>query len=123
MSRMYEMHVEIENVNSDIKEAVIEACTEEWPFSEWHEDEESKKSRKGKYRLESWGQSNLCGGESEEEFTRRLKAAIWKAAGTYVPVMVYATFMENLPCETYGSTAAEYKEWKKQDADEDCDVQ
>jgi len=113
MSRLYEMHVEIENVSKDTTDAVTEACNGEWTFEEWHEDAESGKSRKGNFRLEAWGQSSLCGGEGEEEFTKRLKTAIWKAAGKYVPVTLHATYMENLPCESYESTEEEYKGWKE----------
>lgn len=118
MSRAYEMHVEIENVSKDTVDTVIDACNDEWPFEEWHEDEESKKSRKGNIRLEAWGQSNLCGGEGEDDFSKRLKASIWKAAGKYVPVTVYATYLEDLPCESYESTEKEYEEWKKEDDDD-----
>lgn len=113
MSRYYEMHVEIENVSKDTTDAVVDACNDEWPFEEWHENEESEKSRKGNFQLEAWGKSNLSGGESEGDFTKRLKAAIWKAAGKYVPVALHATYLEDLPCESCSSTEEEYAKWKE----------
>lgn len=115
MSRYYEMHVEIENVSKDTSNEVVDACNEEWPFEEWHENDESEESRKGNLKLEAWGKSNLTGGESEADFARRLKANIWKAAGKYVPVTITATYLEDLPYESYSSTEKEYKKWKESD--------
>lgn len=112
MSRLYEMHVEIDNVTEDIETAVTEACDEEWQFEDWHRNNVSKKSRPKKFQLEAWGQSNLCGGESEEDFAKRLKRAIWKAAKAYLPVTIYATYMEDLPCSSYSSTEKEYEKEK-----------
>jgi len=116
---MYEMRVEIDNVSGNTQDDVIEACQEEWQFDEtWYENENSEEPHKGRYRLEGWGQGNLTGGESEGEFADRLKAAIWKAAGEYVPVLIFATYLENLPCESYESTEEEYEKWKEAKSDE-----
>ena len=53
-------------------------------------------------------QGNLCGGESEEEFTERLSLAVWRANGGYCSVTVDATYLENLPYETHTLDEADY---------------
>lgn len=121
MSRMYEMRVEIDNVSSNTLETVIEACGEEWPFDVWDENQNYNEPYKGRYRLEGWGEGSLTGGESEEGFVDRLKAAIWKAAREYVSVWIYATYLEDPPCESYTSTEEEYEKWKEAKSDEEED--
>ncbi len=80
------------------KIANIEAAAEgEWPFADWViEDGE----------MEATGDEFLCGGESEEEFAERL--SIWLANGSYCRIVVYATFLENLPHDTHELTEGDY---------------
>ncbi len=97
MSRYYEMTVRIRGANPDRVAAVKEAAEFEWPFSEWYSLDDPDDPR----NFTSDGQGNLCGGESEEEFAERLVKEIWEANGGYCEVEILATFLENLPYETY----------------------
>jgi hypothetical protein len=54
------------------------------------------------------GISYLCGGESEEHFFQRCCEAVWGELGKYVEVEIDATYMEELPYETYISDEDEY---------------
>jgi len=93
MSRLYEMEVTIEGFDPDKAQEIQDAAQEQWPFEEdWSEDEET---------MSAHGQSNLCGGEMDCEFAKRLTKAIFEANGGPCKVKVDATYMENLPFEVF----------------------
>jgi hypothetical protein len=94
MSRFYEMAVTIEKFDKAKKDAIVAAACEEWEF-----DDDDFSEHDG--RLFSVGQSNLCGGESEDEFSKRLAKAIFKANGKPCEVEVRATCLEDLPSDSY----------------------
>lgn len=92
MSRFYEMSVTIEDFDKAKRSEIEEAASEEWEFGDFGSNRD---------RIFSTGQSNLCGGESEEEFAKRLATAIFKANGKPCEVHVGATCLEDLPTENY----------------------
>lgn len=94
MSRRYMMSVEISGFDVKRKDAIIEAAQTEWTFPGWDELAEPP-------LLWSKGEYNLYGGESEDEFANRLAAAIWVANRGPCEVEIVATYMEELPHETY----------------------
>jgi hypothetical protein len=104
MSRFYGMNVKIENYNEENEQAVVDAATEEWGFTDWHSWED---------RLESYGENHLSGGETEEEFTDRLTAAIWQANGRFCPVTITATYLEDLPGEIHERNENHYRLWQR----------
>lgn len=92
MSRYYRMDIEISEFNPRNIDAITEAASDEWPdWDGWDHVTD----------LSCSGEGNLCGGESEEEFTFRVCLAVWKANKGYCKVVVTATCLENLPQETY----------------------
>jgi hypothetical protein len=96
MSRAYDMCVEIRDYDPTKKEAIQEAAREEWDtFEDWCVQDGT-----GKY-MQASGRSVLYGVESDDEFSSRLACAIWRANGAYCEVTVNATYLEDLPCETY----------------------
>ena len=96
MSRFYEMHLTVSGFKPQRAVAIEEAANEEWPFEELSNDGNE---------LSGAGQSNLCGGEGEEEFAARLTLAVWRANGGPCEVCVEATYMEELPHEDYNFSA------------------
>jgi hypothetical protein len=92
MSRAYDMYLEVKEFQPKRSEAIKTEAEAEWPF-EWFTDASDL--------LEGMGESSLCGGESEQEFADRLAKAVWQANGGSCAVLVTATYLENLPCETY----------------------
>jgi hypothetical protein len=44
MSRFYGMNVKIENCNEENEQAVMNAATEEWGFTDWHSWEDRLES-------------------------------------------------------------------------------
>jgi hypothetical protein len=102
MSRSYSMAVSISEFKKKRKDAIEEACNAEWSFDDW------MLSSGGE--LVGVGESNLCGGETEDEFAERLRDAIWKANGEGCTISVNATYLEDLPCSYYTFDASEYKE-------------
>ena len=104
MSRYYAMEVIIQNVRPDKEEAVKMAAQNEWPFLDW----DSKACT-----LRASAESALCGGESEEEFANRLAQAVWDASGSFCPVEVNATYLEQLPFETHVRDQDAYDEWTR----------
>ncbi len=103
MSRFYEMGVEVSGHDA-AKVAEIQAAAEqEWPLADWWFAGDDDAAT-----MHASGQSSLCGGETEEEFTERLSLAIWRANGGYCRVSVDATYLENLPYETHELDEADY---------------
>jgi hypothetical protein len=83
---------------SDFKPAqyidIQSAASEEWAFDDW-------RLAKDKTTMTASAKSHLCGGETENEFARRLAKAIFKANGAPCKVKVLATCLEDLPYESY----------------------
>ena len=94
MSRYYYMTVEITGVVAGRLDAVEEAAGGEWRFSHWTRTPHTRGTG-------ATGESHLVGGETDDAFARRLARAIWGANGAYCSVSVAATYLEELPCETY----------------------
>jgi len=104
MSRLYEMTLEVSE-HDPAKVPQIQAAAEsEWPFEDWwfSGDEDQGATMKVS------AQHQLCGGESEDEFAERLSVAIWRANGGYCEVAVNATYLEELPYESYSLDEADY---------------
>lgn len=99
MSRLYGMNIEISGFDPEKKNAIMETANEDWPnFSDdWFDS--GKVTTNQAPTLSSYGEDDLCGGESEEEFTERISRAIWKANGGFCRVVIRATYLEDLPCE------------------------
>ena len=95
MSQSYSMHVEIKNFNPFNKDEIIAAAYAMWEFEDWWETEDA-----GRF-MSATGDDMLTGGESDDEFAQRLSMVVWKANGGFCKVKVIATYMENLPCETF----------------------
>lgn len=96
MSRYYGMSIVLSGVKSEKIDPVKQAAEAEWAFDSWFCNRWGPRS----HQLITSGNSNLCG-ETEEEFAERLARAIWAANGEYCEVEVNATFLEELPYETY----------------------
>lgn len=107
MSRYYEMKLEIAGFDESRKEAIQQACFEEWSFeqSDWFCFE---RHTDGMRCMEATAQGNLCGGEDEGEFASRISKVIWKANGAFCPVTVNAVYMEDLPYESYTMDEDDY---------------
>lgn len=98
MSRYYEMSVEIFNYNHEKQTEIEEAAEDEWEFDEeWY----CRFPEDGSPLMSNSGRSYLTGGESEEEFTQRLTEAVWKANEAFCRVVIIATCLEEIPCETH----------------------
>ena len=90
------MHVEIVGFGKSKQSAIEKAAKGEWNF-----EEPDLMRLDGKLAMVLEGESNLCGGESDEEFAKRLTLAVWTANGKPCTVNVTAIFMEDLPREDY----------------------
>ena len=105
MSRLYEMTVTISGYAEDKKDEIMDACKGEWNFDDMFAYTTTEELPK----LCGSAQGSLVGGESEDEFAKRLALAIWKANGTFCHIEVCATYMEELPHETYIMDEEEYE--------------
>ena len=99
MSRSYSMHVTIIGANPDRFDAVKDAASDEWDFEDWDEHGGT---------LEASANDQLCAGTTEEEFAEQLAKAIWTANGGPCEVEVIATYLEDLPWETYTFDESDY---------------
>ena len=100
MSRYYEMTVEISGHNPEKESHIKTAAEDMWPFGEWWSS--------GVGDIRASAQSNLCGGEDEEQFTERLSVVVWQANGGFCEVVVNATYMDELPYETHTLDEGDY---------------
>ena len=100
MSRAYGMTVSVSRYDPAKRRQIRKAARTVWPFVGWDFD--------GAGTLHSYGESQLCGGETEEQFTERLTAAIWRANQAYCEVVVDATYLESLPYETHSLNDDDY---------------
>ena len=100
MSRSYEMAIEVTGITWGRKKQVKDAVRSEWNAETIY--------GRGRDAFIA-GEGSLSGGESEEEFSRRLARAVWKANKGYCEVLVKATSLENLPYETYYFGRGDYK--------------
>ena len=99
MSRAYCMSVAVSGHNAAQGEKIKAAAEAEWSFEDWFDSGEE---------LTASGEGQLCGGETEEEFTERLSLAIWRANGAFCTVTVDATYLEYLPYESHCLDEADY---------------
>jgi hypothetical protein len=106
MSRFYEMSVEISGHDPAKATEIRAAAEEEWPFDDWRGCpwDESQGTA-----MHASAQHQLCGGESEEQFTERLSVAIWRANDGFCEVVVNATYLEELPYEIHSLDQADYE--------------
>ena len=100
MSRAYEMTVVVEDVPVTLIKVVSEAMAKEWNFDDivpYDVDPPGGTMR----NLRGNGQDQLCGGDTDEDFTDRIAHAIWVAAKQYLAVSVDSTCLEDIPCDSY----------------------
>ena len=100
MSRFFRMEVAISDHVPQNIAAMQKAAEEEWPFEDWRECA-------GEWVSD--GESNLCGGETDDEFAERLSKAVWRANGAFCKVAVRAFFLEELPVEDHCLGKADYE--------------
>ena len=107
MSRYYQMNIAVDDVSKKEHTTCLGVCIEEWGcdgerVDMWRED----------FQYFSFtGNGSLSGGESEEEFTDRITHAMWKALGRFISVRIEATYLEDLPCESYELDKSDYELW------------
>ena len=93
MSRHYRMNITIRDYNKEKIPDITDAVEEIWEEAETKYQDENELF----YGAEGW----LCGGEGEEEFTRRLAKAVFEANGAPCDVEVGAVYLDDLPCEIH----------------------
>lgn len=112
MSRLYGMRFDISGYKPEKKIEIQEAINAEWETDSWFDDSEivvNGESEKTD-RVFAYGESWLCGGESEEEFSERIAKLVWEINGGYCYIEVSATYMEELPCDTYSFDEERFKD-------------
>jgi len=110
MSRHYEMNLDVTNYKIRRLKQIVRACRNEWSFAPDDFDREwADPLAKCGHRLVANAQGDLCGGETEHEFTERLAQAIWKANGGYCLVEVRATCLEDLPYDRHTYDETDYQ--------------
>ena len=95
MSRLYNMDLTVTEFDPSKAEKIMDAANKEWDFGDditFNEDTNI---------IAGSSDGSLGGGETEEKFANRLAKAIFKANKAPCKVSVQATYMENLPYETY----------------------
>ena len=104
MARFYNMEIDVSGFRKGKRKSIHEAVEKEWPIDSFDFHDQSALFG---------GEGNLCGGESEEEFARRITYAVWKTNGAYCEVNVKATYLEELPFETYSFGEKDYQRFRK----------
>jgi len=99
MSRAYTMQIEITGSDPDKRQQIEDVLRENWIVDDCAVEDEV---------LTVAGDSQLTGGESEEEFTDRIAKAVWKANEGYCEVLVNATCLEDMPYDTHYRDEGDY---------------
>ena len=110
MSRRYEMDALIRGYEPEDREILKGLCMEEWEFEDAFETL-PEQALDGRIELHMTGEGFLAGGESEEEFARRLSHNVWRGLGYYCEIEVRATYLEEIPYETHFQGPDEYEKW------------
>lgn len=105
MSREYRMDIIVDKHNEEKYDDIKEAIEEEWVVDDCLLTE---------LEASFSGESSLCGGESEEEFAKRISTAIMKANEGPCKVTVHAAYLEDLPHETYNFDETDYAKLMKE---------
>jgi len=100
MSRYYNMYVVITGANPGRFVVVKDAASAEWSFEEWDEYEGT---------LTASADGKLYAGETEEQFAERLSKAIWTGNDGPCEIEVRATYLEELPHDTYVFDESDYE--------------
>lgn len=100
MARFYDMVIEISGIKKERKKRIQKAVEEKWTI-----DSCDFRRRNAFFS----GQGNLSGGESEDEFAERMARTVWKANGGYCEVNIKATYLEEIPFQTYSFGKKDYK--------------
>jgi hypothetical protein len=98
------MYVEISEMDPSKCNEVCQALCSEWDFSENYYINPEKN-----YILAS-GTGCLSDGLEESEFAEQLKDAVFAANGAGCEILVKATYLDDLPYETYHFCKDDYKE-------------
>lgn len=114
MSRYYGMNFEVEGIARREIPLVRGAIRGVWSIES--QDDTGGNDRESIVSYSAYGESSLAGGEDEEEFATRAAHAIWKALGHYAFVSVDATYLEDLPTESYSRGEDDYAEFVKEQA-------
>lgn len=112
MSRYYGMDITIDNIPQDKVLGVKKTLEDIW-FDGLDMYEFVPNSDDGTYFIQQYHEDTLCGGESEEEFAERLTHAVWDVCGCFVPVLITATYLEDLPYEGYEFEEGDYDRYVK----------
>jgi len=108
MSRRYAIHIEVENVTKNEFHALKEEY-ETYLDCDWSSI--GPPIKKGTYNAFSSGETDLCGGMSEEEYLQETSYDIWKLLGRYVKVNINFTFLEDLPVISYETDEEMYNQF------------
>ena len=103
MSRNYEMRLEISDITPNKKAHIEETLLDFWPF------DDTTYGRKDGTTIKLCGTGTLSGGESEEEFAEELKNLVFKLNGAGCEIMLLATYLDDLPYETYHFCKDDYE--------------
>lgn len=105
MSRHYNMNISVQNIKDEkMKNRIVEILKENWDGTgSWYPELEE---------LNFWGEDNLCGGEGEDEFAERIAKELCKIS-TDLELDVHATYLEDLPYNTYSFSQEKMKKLLK----------
>ena len=107
MSRCYCMDIEIKKVET-LKSGTITSIINELENIWFSEGLEIDETEEGKKTIWGGAEGRLCGGEGEEEFSKRVADAVWSIAKKYLPISIKATYLEELPFEEYVFNEKDY---------------
>jgi hypothetical protein len=125
MSRRYEMRITVKGHKHDKVDDIERVLANAWPMQEW--TVETVKVLANAWPMQEWtvetvkeiecyGEGNLCGGESEEEFTIRVSEAVWEVNEGFCEVEVTAAYLEDPPTTTHTLGVCDYARWVERKA-------
>lgn len=112
MSRYYQMDITVRGFKDEKRDDIEDSLNEEWEFDGWDSRVEEVDGGEVDVIYAS-GCSNLCGGETEEEFTKRVTEVVWRVNDGFCSVHVLAIYLEDPPSEAHELSEDDYKEFAR----------
>lgn len=116
MSRAYRMRIQIEGYDPSKKDDIDEMVCLLLGNDDGYDVHDYKYNKALTYRADT----DLRGGETEEDFFAQVRDAVWHANGDkYCSVIVHQTCMEDLPVECYETSEEDFDEYTPPEKEDD----
>ncbi len=107
VSRYYDMSISIEGYQKEKQAKIVKAAQEMWPGLDTLDQSARFMAADKGWVMFAGGEGSLSGGQ--KEFAQEFAQAIWQANQDFCRVEIEATYLDDLPFETYSFGEEDYQ--------------